>query len=731
MVSKLKIRTPFSHRENYGPFNKLLDCPMLPATMVLHASDINNMTYDYYLKCITNFMVDGIETPIWHGLGKVDVIFADNVRCTLTINDLLFNIIMWYVAVSVNEPITSRFLFWDRSITNNNITNYINRNFLNDNEYKCNNKFLNNVIADCTGNYSIIDKVSKYLSDTVNLYDDVVLMSKSKEYYDALHLDISNSPLDKHKEIIDEATNIAIDNIKNSKKYLGYDHSLASNFISGEALNKKQFSEVYISIGTKPDANGEVIPHIINNGFINGGLEDYRERYIESYASIEATIESHVSVSKSGDFARKLILLNSPSRLNRDPHRFCNTRNFEHITIDCENTLCRLDKRYYKLIPNGVTYRLSKNDKSLIGKSIYLYSPMTCADYAAGRGVCYRCYGDLAYVNCDINIGTFAAELLSNMFTQRKLSTKHILATNISKIEWVPEFEEFFYVEIDRIMFDKAKYQSGFSIIINTDDIQNDEIDEDSDEDDVEEDNDFFSPNYDTGYYVSEFILKCPDGNTISIHSKSYNKLYFSKELYDYITYKNSDNEASTISVNMNDIEGSLFSVMVENTSLNKALPDITNIIDKTNVTSSMDKDQILQEFISALNASNIKMNSVHAEILLSNQIRSSENIYEIPAWQYKDPGYTILSLRQALNNNPSVAISLSYQNIKKQFNSASTYDKNKPSIFDLNFEINPQPYMDQDIIVKDKDEDTDYITADYASQPKLINPFVVLDNDK
>ena len=730
MDAQLKIRRPFQHPENYGPFNAILT----NGTMTLYTNDINRVTYVYYLDCIMNFMVDGVEDSIWHGAGKVRVIFSDKEECILTLNDLLFNMILWYVAIKVDEPISSRFLFYDENITQKSITTYINNNFLNKNRKTYTNRFLNNVIADCTATLERIDMVAKYLADTVNLYDDVALMAACPDYWQALHTDLSGQALDKVRLTIDKSAETAINIIKDSKKYLGYKHSLASNFISGEGLNKKQFGEVYIGIGTKPDANGDVIHHIINSSFLNGGVEDDRARYIESYAGKKATIMSHINVSDAGAFARKLILLNQTSMLHRKRGYVCNTRNYETVYVDCKETLERLDMRYYKDNSNGIVKYLSKHDTFLIGQTIYLYSPMTCASYARGQGVCYRCYGDLAYVNCDVNIGILAAEILSNTFTQRMLSSKHLLETVITYIEWVKEFDEYFSVDIDQISFDPEKNPKGYRIIFKVDDVQEDD---DSDDEDYDDEDEMFDThqNYETKYYTTEFTLECPDGTKIPIYSKNLDRMYMSKDLYSkFENKKNKDPDATMVTIPMDSIESPLFTVSVENTELTKALVVISQILDKVSVTSSMNKDQILQAFLEALNNANIKFNAVHAEILLSNQIKSKDNIFKAPAWEYDNEEYTILSLRQALLKHPSFSVSMAFQDINKQLNSPSTYDKTTPSQLDLNMVTKPQPYLQSIPIVRKAHDITETLTASHidknVNNGGPINPFVIRDNN-
>lgn len=728
--NQIKIRQPFSHRENYGIFNDLIDNN---GFMMIRTTDINKFTYDQYFKWLVNFMVDGIETDIWHGKGKIKVIFDDNVDCNLTINDFMFNFILWYMPVQIEKPITSKLLFWEKNITNNTIAKYINRTFISKTRGIYTNTYMNNIIADCTGMMAIIDKISKYLSDSINFYDDVQLMKRCPEYFDCLHLDVSRQPIDRVSQVINETIEDAVNIITDSKKYLGYYHSLASNFMTGEALNKKQFGETYIAIGTKPDPHGGVFPRIISKSFINGGVTDNVDRFIESTGGRQAAIISHKNVSDSGSFAKKLGLNNQNSFLHRDPHYSCKTRNLMKVYIDNIDTLMRLDLRYYKLTPNGVKMKLRFSDTHLIGKYIYLYSPMTCASYASGHGICYQCYGDLAFVNSNINIGIFGANELSNEFTQRMLSAKHILETIITVIKWLEGFDEYFSVETDQMMFNSEKVSSGVKIIFRIDDIQEDDDELDSDDDDDKSITDDIS----SKFYLTEFTIYDPkEDKTVLITSEDSNKMYFTKELYKIVerAMRKSDD---IIELDVSTIDLNMFNIDIDNSGLNRTLNAIKNLIDKVAVTSRLTKEELLQKFIESLNDAKIKMNSVHSEVLMANQIRDKNDILNKPAWEYDNVEYTITSLRQSLSANPSLIISLAYQDVANQLNANTlTSRKHAPSIYDLNVMKYPQQFFETIDIEKAKD-DTSYemsvlgVSDEIDNIPKLIDPIVVLSKDK
>src|SRR5699024_1917312 len=129
---------------------------------------------------------------------------------------------------------------------------------------------------------------------------------------------------------------------------------------------------------------------------------------------------------------------NMDDMLYPNPDYVCDSKHFIAITIKDSKTLSMYRGRYYRLQENGVEYQISqnplRNEMHLIGKTVLFRSPITCASRARGHGICYRCYGNLAHTNYDINIGRIASELLSSKLTQRLLSAKHLLETNIKKL---------------------------------------------------------------------------------------------------------------------------------------------------------------------------------------------------------------------------------------------------------------------------------------------------------
>ena len=150
----------------------------------------------------------------------------------------------------------------------------------------------------------------------------------------------------------------------------------------------------------------------------------------------------------------------------------------------------------------------------------------------------------------------------------------------------------------------------------------------------------------------------------------------------------------------------SLFAVRIQNNDLVKALDKVTNILDKTSEIQKYDKNSILQRFLMTVQECNINVSSTHCEVLLMNQIRKQSDIKQKPDWTIENQqDYQILALKKSLETNPSVTISLMFQDIKKMFTNPLTFEKTAPGITDLFFMEHPQEYMSEEYVEKLEEE--------------------------
>jgi hypothetical protein len=145
----------------------------------------------------------------------------------------------------------------------------------------------------------------------------------------------------------------------------------------------------------------------------------------------------------------------------------------------------------------------------------------------------------------------------------------------------------------------------------------------------------------------------------------------------------------------MSDLEDlPLFFIDIQNNELSKTMDKLMNIINKNDVTTTKNRNELLTEMVNTIIEGNLNIMAIHCEIILANQIRNIDNILELPDWSYPNEPYKILTLNQALTDNPSVVVSLLYQKLSKMLYNPLTFRKHKPSFLDLFFMEKPQNYL-------------------------------------
>lgn len=677
---------PLSSPENYGAYKNIA----LGKNVKISTAEINKGNWISHYGAILNLLRDGIETTEVQD-SFIKVTFADNVTLDLSIPDYLLNLIMWNMLIRTEMPIESKHVFFDSEITKDTVKDYIDKHLIDTCRKRFTNKELNNIIDDTLCHFHDIDEFAMYLANTVNLEDNIFLMNKCPEFYECMHADLSNVPIEDVKSVGMQYANKAIEIMKNAKQYLGYDHCLADACRASEGINPKQFKEFTINIGTKPDGHGGVFEKAIPTSFINGGVANPVDYFIESSTGRTAQIIKYNNVGSSGHFARLLGLNNMDSNLYPDPNYDCCSTNFLEITIKDKKTLTMLNNRYYRLYPNGMEKLLTRKDTDLIGKTIYLRSPITCASAARGQGVCYKCYGDLAYTVFDaglhfgVNIGRIASENLSSSLTQKLLSAKHLLETFVEKVVWDKKFSELFEIEGNLIRTNSEIDGKDFKLIIDPEmiELENEEDDDLSNIDD-DEGTPIFNE-YITEFEVADAVSTYPITNDKNI------KLYISSDLNTIIRRKGEPIEGK-IYIDFSELkDATLFIIPIENNELSKTLKNLEDLINKNNTIKGMNIHQLLQAVIDTIIEGGLKIASTHLEVILSNQCRDAHDILKRPKWYLYNPDYEILSLNRALTCNPSVTISMSYQKVSKLLYNPLTFKKHGASFMDYFFMERPQ----------------------------------------
>lgn len=648
--------------DNYGPYTEFAKGNQL----TIYTRDITKENVDLYFNSIINIFKDGIETDIVsHNFIKY--VFNDGNFIELSLPDSYINIIMWKLILITGDFIRPEHIMFDECFRASQISAYINKYLIIPHRKTISNMTLNNIIDDVLFLFKSIDSFSMYLANTANLKDYIELMNTNKEVYDILHADLSQYPLEEVNVVANRLNDRFVNIISNSE-----DHCFKDAFRAKEAINQKQHREYAVSGGTKPDGLGGIFSSIINSNYIVDGLNTVEEHFIEENSGRTAQILSKTNVSDSGHFARLLGLNNQDTILNKDPNYTCNTRNFIEITISSVDMLKKYISRYYRLYPDGIEKMITGLELDLIGKTIYVRSPIKCQSFAEGKGICYRCYGDVAYTNADINIGKIAAELLSSELTQRLLSAKHLLESAIKVMKWCSAFGDYFVVDGNLI-----------SISDDIDDVKDMYILIDSE---IHTENEYEEMDYNQS--ICEFKVIDHD-QSISIFTEDADDIYLGPDFVEIAKqYTDSD---SVICIPFSELIGiNLFMIQIHNNGLSETLKKLQNLIDKSQVTKKHTADSLVQSCMETVIEGNLSIDAIHCEVIIANQIRLGESYDEIlekPDWTIpNNDKYTLLTLSKSLNNHPSVTISLSYERIKRALYSPLTYRKKSPSYMDLFF---------------------------------------------
>lgn len=669
--------------EIYGPYVEFLK----EEHMTVYTDNITKQTWDDYFRGLLNILKDGIETDLVKS-GKLDVVFGNGKHIRLTVSDFFMNIIFWRMIVYTNFRIEPKHLFFSENITKNEIADYINKMLIIPNRKNTDVLVLNNIIDDTLYNFKYLNQFSLFLANTYCLHDDVLLMKASPRYREILHTDLSNVPLEKVKS---EAMKLTTEMIRiitdKGKNLLGFEHGLANAFRAKESVKPKQYKEIYVNIGAKPDIDGTVFPHSINHSFLTGGVRENIDHMIDASTGRTAQILAKKSVGKSGGYARILGLNNIDTILHPDPRYVCDTKNLVALHISSEKMFNSVLDRYFRWYDGGTSADdiLITQDmlESLLFKTIYLRSPETCASAARGEGVCFRCYGDVAFTNRNINIGKYAAEKNSEVFTQQLLSAKHLLDTKINIIKWNESFENYFeFVDNAIRVSSKLENISNMILYIDPMDMSYDN-DEDYDEDSLE--------------IYNEYVDKVSvyDGyNEYVINTQNTDNMYISQSLKKVIkTIAVPDDERIAIPfAAITDID--LFYISIKNNGLGETLRQIKNIINLSSVTTKLNKDSVLQKYMEAMINGGVSIRSVHAEILIMNQLRDADDPTKKVDWTIPHARYELMTLNTALTKHPSPLITLEYSKLKMNLCTPLLYKTNGVSFVDLFFMKTPQKFI-------------------------------------
>lgn len=589
---------------------------------------------------------------------------------TLELRHFITNLIMWSGLVKLDRfnDITPEHIMDCTKLNGGYIKNYIDKFIII--PYRSatdvSNKRLNGVCHDIIHRLSIISTdFNIILGLSINIEVFIEMAEKFPEFNDIIRTSIDEDMQPNEIEaFIEKRTEDAIKILKDN------DNMLQPIFRSGTGIKAGQFGEFAVNGGLKPDDDGNTIPIPINTNFIVGGLHTPSQYYIDSIGGRKALIMAKSVMGKSGHFARMIMLLTTNIRLSKKIDDCGSVRPIE-LVVRNKKYLDKLIGRHYRL-PNSRIYHIIRDtDTDLIGKTIYVRSPITCTS----KKICKTCYGELYHTNINIrSVGGLAGTMLTRPLSQNILSAKHLLKTVSDKLEFNEEAYIFFSHSSNELMMntfdddDEDFDVSNYSMIINKEDVI--VIDQ------------FDDSEFNT--YITSFkIRNKKTGQEQEMREAGGSDLYLYPEVLNLMrTTKKPYYEIDLNKFTPND---RLFAMEINNRELTRPLYSIMNLLNRKDREGCETIDEMAQMLLDLIMESKIDIDSVHAELIIKPLIRSESDILadvRFDRWEETEK-YRILTVDSALQNHPSVTISLAYQNLGKQFIRPVTYRKRGQSFLD------------------------------------------------
>ena len=656
---------------------------------------VDEESYSMYFKKFYTYMKQGFEIrevrtyPVKFKFTSND---AELVR-SMQIRHLIINMIFWHPFLRMDRvtELNSAHIVDCSHLTGSYINDWVNTYIIDPYRKMYSNKKMNRMIAEL---FEKLAKISNDFNDimgmSINMKSFIDLSNECEEFDDLIRTKLDPNMQPRDIEIFQhEKMNQLIHIMKTHK------NCLQPMLLSGVGIKDKQLSEFACTGGLKPDVNGNTIPIPITSNFLIHGLNTVSNYYIDSQAGRKSIILNKTSMGTSGFFSTKCMILASTVKLSKSVRKIikrrrkkkhrnednssvqtCNSRRPLIYDVKSDASLKKINRRYYYLDPSMsemlcVNY---KKDKWLIGKTIYLRSPMTCT---CEDGICVACYGDLAYTNSekDFNNGAFASAIMNNKIEQDILSTKHLLTTNSEKLVFSEDFYRFFILEANKFRLNPDSDENFDDWIIRI-------YNEDLFEFNAKEENDF-----NTAVDTFHLINKKTKEDIVISEQKKMDMFIYSDIIALFEKSKSKDGDVIEMPLNkISDSDDSYIAmIVVENNELTRPLKNIMKLLDRKGHYDCVTIDQLVNKMSDLLIECGHKLSLVHAECVMRPIIRDIDNIMLQPHFDDidKTEDYQILTVSSALLNNPSLTVSLSFQDLGKQVVNPNTNIKCEKSSYD------------------------------------------------
>jgi len=187
---------------------------------------------------------------------------------------------------------------------------------------------------------------------------------------------------------------------------------------SGARGSWDQVKQILMTRGFVSNFDGEILPTPIKHNLVEGLTE--KEFFDSTYGCRKGLLDIALNTGTSGYLSRKLIFTCANLQISTELED-CGTTDLLEVYVKTERKARMLVNRYQSVKDEGLELITKQNYKDIIGKTIWIRSPILCKS----PKVCKTCYGDLHKKLNSRFIGIIAAQTLGERGTQLVLRTFH------------------------------------------------------------------------------------------------------------------------------------------------------------------------------------------------------------------------------------------------------------------------------------------------------------------
>jgi hypothetical protein len=588
---------------------------------------------------------------------------------SLELRFFVVNLFYWYPLINLNKfkNVMDKSFIMSKSTDVVYINNWIDNLMITLSDYHVKPVTINRYISTALYN---IRRINADFSEIMGLNFDLLtifeMYCNNKTIHDLMELNIDEDMQPNEiEEILIDSEKKLINELKSIKN-----NPIGTILRSGTGIKSKQAVEFFISKGLMPTIDGTTIPLPIKNSTLIGGVNKASDLYIDGTGSRKSLVMAATVMGNAGHFGKMLAELARTVSLSTTVSD-CGTKHRVKYFVEDEKFLEKLNNRYFSLTKNGEIELLKASKmKHLIGKEIYVRSPVTCC---LENEICPTCMGYISSFNFDISsgFGAFLIKEVSKVLEQNILSTKHLLTTTSEKIEFNETFHKYFTLSSNEINIsindnDEIESIEDWVMIINKDTIEKE------DDMDMEEGLNTYINN---GKFA---IRNIKTNQTYEISELGKKNLYLSDELVDLFRSSNI--------IKFSDLDESvpLFIIQIYNNELTRPLYEIMKIVNTKKKTDFVrDIDNTAQRFLQLLIESKIKAPAVSTEVILNRLLRLPDDAFNRPDFNsVKMPEYTISTSSSALEKNNSVTVGLAFQFLNRQLTTLESFSKKDSSSY-------------------------------------------------